>query len=91
MMHDFAGGTLLLQKQKEINRDRKVVLAEKRARGTSSYRTFELSLKISLPDSLILKRLPIGDENVLKKVDHAALRRFCDTYYRPETDSDCGQ
>ena len=83
VMRDFAGGALLLPE--EIDRERKVVLAEKLTRDSSSYRTFESSLKFSLPDSLISRRLPIGDESVLKKADHAALKRFYDTWYRPET------
>ncbi len=83
VMRDFAGGALLLPD--EIDRERKVVLAEKLTRDSSSYRTFESSLKFSFPDSLISRRLPIGDESVLKKADHAALKRFYDTWYRPET------
>ncbi|MCX5881746.1 MAG: insulinase family protein [Deltaproteobacteria bacterium] len=83
VMRDFAGGALLLPD--EIDRERKVVLAEKLTRDSSSYRTFESSLKFSFPDSLISRRLPIGDETVLKKADHAALKRFYDIWYRPET------
>jgi len=83
VMRDFAGGALLLPD--EIDRERKVVLAEKLTRDSSSYRTFESSLKFSFPDSLISSRLPIGDESVLKKTDQAVLKRFYDTWYRPET------
>jgi zinc protease len=83
VMRDFAGGALLLPD--EIDRERKVVLAEKLTRDSSGYRTLEASLKFSFPDSLISRRLPIGDEHVLKKADHAALKRFYDTWYRPET------
>ncbi|MBV5267236.1 MAG: insulinase family protein, partial [Burkholderiaceae bacterium] len=83
VMRDFAGGALLLPD--EIDRERKVVLAEKLTRDSSDYRTLESSLKFSFPDSLISRRLPIGDEHVLRKVDHAALKRFYDTWYRPET------
>ncbi len=83
VMRDFADGALLLPD--EIDRERKVVLAEKLTRDSSSYRTFESSLKFAFPDSLISTRLPIGDEHVLKKADHAALKRFYDTWYRPET------
>ena len=83
VMRDFADGALLLPE--EIERERKVILAEKLTRDSSSYRTFEASLKFSLPDSLISRRLPIGDESVLRKADHAALKRFYDTWYRPET------
>ena len=83
VMRDFADGALLLPD--EIDRERKVVLAEKLTRDSSSYRTFESSLKFSFPDSLISRRLPIGDESVLKKADQAVLKRFYDTWYRPET------
>jgi zinc protease len=83
VMRDFADGALLLQN--EIDRERKVVLAEKLTRDSSHYRTFEASLKFSFPDSLISRRLPIGDESVLKKADQAELKRFYDTWYRPET------
>ena len=82
VMRDFADGALLLPD--EIDRERKVVLAEKLTRDSASYRTFESSLKFSLPDSLLSRRLPIGDENVLKKADHAGLKLFYDTWYRPE-------
>ncbi len=83
VMRDFADGALLLPE--EIDRERKVVLAEKLTRDSSSYRTFEASFLFSFPDSLISKRLPIGDENDLKKVDHTSLKWFYDTWYRPET------
>lgn len=82
VLRDFADGALLLPE--EVDRERKVVLAEKLTRDSSSYRTFVTSLKFSLPDSLISSRLPIGDENVLKKADHNDLRRFYDAWYRPE-------
>jgi zinc protease len=82
VMRDFADGALLLPE--EIDRERKVVLAEKLTRDSSSYRTFVSSLKFSFPDSLLSRRLPIGDEQVLKKADHAGLKRFYDVWYRPE-------
>ena len=82
VMRDFADGALLLPD--EIDRERKVVLAEKLTRDSSSYRTFVSSLKFSFPDSLLSRRLPIGDEQVLKKADHAGLKQFYDVWYRPE-------
>ncbi len=82
VLRDFADGALLLPE--EVERERKVVLAEKMTRDSSGYRTFVSSLKFSLPDSLISDRLPIGDEDVLKNADHNDLRRFYDAWYRPE-------
>jgi zinc protease len=83
VLRDFADGALLLPE--EIDRERKVVLAEKLTRDSSSYRTFESSLMFSFPESVISRRLPIGEETNLKKADQAALKRFYDTWYRPET------
>ncbi len=53
VMRDFADGALLLPD--EIDRERKVVLAEKLTRDSSSYRTFESSLKFSFPDVIAFK------------------------------------
>lgn len=82
VMRDFADGALLLPD--EIERERKIVLAEKLTRDSASYRTFESSLKFSFPDCLISNRLPIGNESDLKKAGHASLKKFYDTWYRPD-------
>ena len=83
VMRDFADGALLLPA--EIERERNVVLAEKMTRDSSSFRTFEASLRFLFPDSLISKRLPIGDTDDLKKADQTAMKQFYETWYRPET------
>jgi zinc protease len=83
VMKDYAAGALLLPS--EIDRERRVILAEKLARDSASYRIFESTLKFELPDSKISKRLPIGLEEVIKKADQKRLKEFYDTWYRPET------
>lgn len=82
VMQDYAQGAFLLQS--EVDREQHVVLAEKRDRDSSSYRTFEKSLAFELPDTRIMNRLPIGKEDVIKNADRALLKDYYDTWYRPE-------
>ena len=82
VMKDFANGALLLEEQLES--ERKVVLAEKQSRDSASYRTFEATLNFEFPESILPRRLPIGDEDVLKKVDRDLMKGFYDAWYRPE-------
>ena len=82
VMKDFAEGALLLPS--EIERERRVVLSEKRTRDSVSYRTYVKTLEFEFPDSRISKRLPIGQEEILKKADQEQLKAFYDTWYRPD-------
>jgi len=82
VMKDFAEGALLLQS--EIDRERKVILAEKRTRDSASYRTFISVMKFLLPETRISKRFPIGTEEVIKNTDHSLLKNYYDTWYRPD-------
>jgi zinc protease len=82
VMKDFAQGALLLPS--EVERERRVVLAEKRTRDSASYRTYVEQLQFELPNSRISKRLPIGREEILKKADRKQLKSFYDTWYRPK-------
>lgn len=82
VLRDYADGALLLQE--EIDRERKVILAEKRDRDSADYRTFEESLKFELPDMRLTKRLPIGKEAVIEKAGRDDLKGFYDYWYRPD-------
>lgn len=79
---DFAGGALLLDSETE--RERKIVLAEKRSRDSSSYRTFVSEMKFKFPDSLVSKRFPIGETESLEKITSEKLKDFYNARYRPE-------
>jgi len=81
VMKDFAEGALLLHS--EIDRERKVILAEKRTRDSASYRTFVSVMKFLLPETRIPERFPIGTEEVIKNADHNLLKDYYDTWYRP--------
>lgn len=82
VLKDYAQGALLLEEQ--IDSERKVVLSEKQTRDSASYRIFKETLKFRFPESIISRRLPIGVEKVIKKVDQEMLRDFYDSWYRPE-------
>ena len=82
VLNDYAQGALLLPS--EVERERGVILAEKRERDSVSYRTFKASLAFEMPGSLVSRRLPIGTDEVLEKMDTPLLKSFYDTWYRPE-------
>jgi len=82
VMHDYAGGASLLQE--EVERERNIILAEKRSRDSASYRTFVASLKFELPDARIAQRLPIGKEAILKQAGRPDLKSYYDAWYRPD-------
>lgn len=83
VMKDYAQGALLLES--EVERERKVILAEKRSRDSASYRTFVSSIQFELPQTRISRRLPIGTEEVLTNAKRSDLKAYYDTWYRPET------
>jgi zinc protease len=82
VMRDYAAGALI--PEDEVERERQVVLAEKRTRDSAGYRTFVETFNFELPDALLPRRLPIGEESVLKTADREILKNFYDSWYRPE-------
>jgi len=79
---DFAFRLSLLQDQ--IDKERGVVLEEFRARKGPRQRVFEKLLPELLPGSRVAKRLPIGKEEVVRRVNSEDLRRYYATWYRPD-------
>ncbi|MFW5908721.1 MAG: M16 family metallopeptidase [Desulfosalsimonas sp.] len=82
VMHDFAAEALL--KQKEVKKERHVILSEKQTRDSSDYRTFKKTLKFELSGARIPERLPIGIEEAIRSADRELIKDFYDTWYRPE-------
>ena len=82
VMRDYAGGALLLEA--EVERERGVILAEKRDRDSESYRSFIRSLAFELPGMRVNQRHPIGLEKTIKGADSALLKGYYDTWYRPD-------
>lgn len=79
---DYAGGLLL--QPAELDRERGIILSEKRARDTVNFRTFVADLAFTLPDSLFPHRLPIGEASVISQAPRERFVDFYDTWYRPE-------
>jgi zinc protease len=79
---DYARGALLLEE--EIDRERGVILAEKRSRDSAGYRAHVKETAFSMQGTLLPERLPIGTLETLNKADHALMKSFYDSWYRPE-------
>lgn len=82
VLRDYADGALLLPD--EVERERKVILAEMRSRDSAGYRTLKAGFGFEMQDNLISRRFPIGERDTLAAMDHAILREFYETWYRPE-------
>ncbi len=82
LLHDYASGMLL--GPEEIEKERGVILSEKLARDTVSFRTMLEGFSFSLPESLIPKRLPIGTENVIKTAPRERFSSFYSKWYTPD-------
>ncbi len=82
VFQDYSEGALLLHT--EVEKEKKVILAEKRTRDSADYRTYQASLEFEFPDAGISKRLPIGTEKTISETTRESLKKFYDTWYRPE-------
>ncbi len=82
VIDDYARGALL--EESAIDKERGIILAEKRERDSVSYRTFKSTFAFELPDSRLSERFPIGTREVIKNADRSLLKGFYDTWYRPE-------
>ncbi|WP_162143733.1 M16 family metallopeptidase [Hellea balneolensis] len=67
-----------------IDRERGVILAEKRARISPAYKASIASLKFYLDGSPYPNRIPIGTEEAIRSVTPENFREFYQGYYRPE-------
>ncbi|MBI5064096.1 MAG: insulinase family protein, partial [Desulfatitalea sp.] len=82
VLNDYAQGALLLPE--EVEKEKKVVLAEKRSRDSAQYRTIEATIGIQVPGTLVARRLPIGKTESISGFTPDLVRRFYDTWYQPE-------
>jgi zinc protease len=82
VMRDYAAGALL--DPVETEKEKKVILAEMRSRDSAAFRMLKDTFRFEMQGALIPRRFPIGQKAILRKIDSAMLRRFYDTWYRPE-------
>ena len=79
---DYAGGLLL--GSKEIDKERGIILAEKRTRDSVEYRTYVAEHEFLMGDSLFPKRMPIGVTEVIEQAPRAPFVDFYNAWYRPD-------
>jgi zinc protease len=73
----------MLLTAEEVNKERNVVLEEKRARKGVEQRLSEKLLPALLPGSRVARRLPIGLEETLKHAQRSDLLDYYTTWYHP--------
>lgn len=81
IMHDWAHGATL--DSLEIDKERGVILEEKRLRKGAEERFQEQYLPVIYNNSRYSKRLPIGTDDVLNSFKADTLRQFYKDWYRP--------
>ncbi len=79
---DYAEGLLL--SEKEIDRERGVILSEKRTRDSVGYRTWVAEFEFILNGTLFPKRIPIGTQEVIEKASRERFVEFYNAWYQPE-------
>ncbi|HTQ31295.1 MAG TPA: insulinase family protein [Opitutaceae bacterium] len=79
---DFAG-TLLLRSD-QVQKERPIILSEKRTRDSVGYRQEVASFNFLLGDALFPKRLPIGETPVIAAARRDQFVDLYNTWYRPE-------
>lgn len=82
VLRDYAGGLLLLEE--ELDKERGVILSERRARDSVGYRTYVARFEAMLGGTLFPRRLPIGAAEVIGTAGRGRFADFWDTWYRPE-------
>lgn len=82
IMRDWAQDATL--ETEEINKERGIILQEKRQGGSASKRMSDKYLPILLNESRYSKRLPIGTDEVLNNFKPNTLRQFYKDWYRPD-------
>ncbi len=79
---DYAGGLLL--KAEEIDKERGIILSEKRTRDSVGNRTSVAMRNFLLNGTVFEKRDVIGTDTVLKGAQRERFTDFYETWYRPE-------
>ncbi len=79
---DYAGGLTLAPA--EIDKERGVILSEKRTRDSVGYRTMLAELDFNLGNTLVAKRLPIGSTEVIEHAQRPEFESLYNAWYRPE-------
>ena len=82
VLGDYAGGLLL--KPDEIEKERGIILSEKRDRDSIDYRTQVAQYEFALGTTRLPSRMPIGVPEVIEKAQRERFADFWNAWYRPE-------
>src|SRR5688500_18786660 len=82
ILRDWAQGITL--DGEEIDKERGVILEEKRQRLGSAQRIQDKTMPLWVNQSRYANRLPIGTEEVLRNFKHEEIRKFYEDWYRPD-------
>jgi len=82
LFRDYLDGMAL--GEKEIDKERGIILSEKLSRDSIEYRTMLAGYAFAMPDSLLPKRMPIGTEQTLKTMQRPRFVEFYDKWYTPK-------
>ncbi len=82
VLADDANGLLL--KSEEIDKERGIIMSEKRVRDSIAFRTQIAQFNFMLGDTRLPARIPIGLAEVIEKAPRERFVEFWDTWYRPE-------
>ncbi|NNF95158.1 MAG: insulinase family protein [Altererythrobacter sp.] len=74
----------LLIKQEAVDRERGIILAERRDRNNFAFQAAVDGFEFSAPDARFVQRVPIGTLEVLENADAEDLRGFYERTYVPE-------
>lgn len=67
-----------------VDRERGIILSERRARDTYQLRSLIDQLDFQMQGMTVASRIPVGTEEVIRTAPAARLRDLYDRYYRPE-------
>lgn len=81
VLADYARGALLLEE--EVDRERGIILSEKRARDSVAARVRKKQMQFEFTGTRAAQRDPIGTEEVLLQAGSTDLRTYYDAWYRP--------
>ena len=82
ILEDWAGAVVF--EPEEVDKERGVVTEEWRLGRGASARMRDQQFPVLFEGSLYAERLPIGDTEILATAPAETLRRFYDTWYRPD-------
>ncbi|MDO9367269.1 MAG: insulinase family protein [Sphingopyxis sp.] len=83
MLMRETGGELTIDPA-AVDRERGIILSERRARDTYQLRSLIDQFDFQMKGMTVANRIPVGTEEVIKTAPAARLRDLYDHYYRPE-------